>query len=89
MATTLITAKEAAAILKYKTPDRVYLLVRSKLIRGFKLGRQYLIDKESVYEYCRCQLGYLPEQHCDRNSDTLLRMHDFIGIYGISEEIIY
>lgn len=83
MAVEMITAKEAAAILKYKTPDKVYLLVRSKLIRGFKLGRQYLIDKESVYEYCRCQLGYIPS-HCDKHSDTLLRWHDFIGFYGIT-----
>ena len=77
----LITAKEAAAILKYKTPDKVYLLIRSKLIRGFKLGRQYLIDRESLYEYCRCQLGCLPSHDSDKHCDTILREHD---IYRIS-----
>ena len=77
MANKIITAIEAAHMLKQKTPDRVYLLVRSKLIRGFKFGRQYLIDKESVEEYCRCHLGYLPEHCSDRNSDTVFRNHDF------------
>ena len=76
MANKIITAIEAAHMLKQKTPDRVYLLVRSKLIRGFKFGRQYLIDEESVIEYCRCHLGYLPN-HSDTNSDTVFRIHDF------------
>ena len=88
MANKIITAIEAAHMLKQKTPDRVYLLVRSKLIRGFKFGRQYLIDQESVEEYCRCHLGYLPSQ-CDKHSDTVFRNHDLNRVSRDLSEIIY
>lgn len=73
-------------MLKQKTPDRVYLLVRSKLIRGFKFGRQYLIDEESVIQYCQSQLGYLPT-HSDTNSDTVFRNHDFNRVSEDSKRI--
>lgn len=58
MAISLITAKDVATMLHYQKPDKVYLLVRSGLLKGFKRGRIWLIDKESVDKYIRQQLGY-------------------------------
>lgn len=49
----LLTAQEVAEILRYQKPDKVYLLVRSGLIKGFKRGKIWLIDEESVYRYIR------------------------------------
>lgn len=59
MAISLITAKDVAEMLHYKKSDKVYLLVRSGLLKGFKRGRIWLIDKESVDKYIRQQLGYV------------------------------
>ena len=74
MAISLITAQEVADILHYKKPDKVYLLVRSGLLKGFKRGRIWLIDKESVDKYLRQQLGYfwfliIPSHNCDYDCD--------------------
>lgn len=74
MAISLITAKDVAEMLHYKKPDKVYLLVRSGLLKGFKRGRIWLIDKESVDKYIRQQLGYvwfliIPFHYCDNNCD--------------------
>lgn len=55
----LLTASEVASILRYKKPDKVYLLVRSGILKGFKRGKIWLIDKESVQKWIRNQCGIL------------------------------
>lgn len=52
----LITAQEAAKILCMTKPDKVYLLCRCKLVSGFKFGKRWLIDEDSVYRYIKSQL---------------------------------
>lgn len=54
-----LTAKEVAKLLHYKKPDKVYLLVRSHILKGFKRGRIWLIDKDSFLQWCRNQMGDL------------------------------
>lgn len=53
------TAQEVAAILKYQKPDRVYLLVRSGILKGFKRGKRWLIDKEEFDRWRKAQVGLL------------------------------
>ncbi|WP_374111154.1 helix-turn-helix domain-containing protein [uncultured Phascolarctobacterium sp.] len=52
----LITAQEAAQILRQNKPDKIYLLVRSKCLSGFKCGKRWLIDEDSVYKYIQREL---------------------------------
>lgn len=53
------TAQEVASILKYQKPDRVYLLVRSGILKGFKRGKRWLIDKEEFDCWRKAQVGLL------------------------------
>lgn len=57
------TAQEVATILKYQKPDRVYLLVRSGILKGFKRGRRWLIDKEEFDRWRKAQVGILIPSH--------------------------
>ena len=52
----LITAQEAAQILRQNKPDKIYLLLRSGILSGFKCGKRWLIDEDSVYKYIHCSL---------------------------------
>ena len=40
-----LTVDEAAQTLRCVKRDKIYLLVRSGIIKGFKFGRRWLIDK--------------------------------------------
>ena len=63
----LITAQEAAKILRQNKPDKIYLLVRSKCLSGFKCGKRWLIDEDSVYKYInRCILAMLSSSFSTR-----------------------
>lgn len=53
------TAQEVAKLLKYQKPDRVYLLVRSGILKGFKRGRRWLIDREEFDRWRKAQIGHL------------------------------
>lgn len=53
------TAQEVATILKYQKPDKVYLLVRSGILKGFKRGRRWLIDREEFDRWRKAQIGLL------------------------------
>lgn len=53
------TAQECAEILRYEKPDKVYLLVRSGILKGFKRGKRWLIDKEYFDRWCRRKCGIL------------------------------
>lgn len=52
----LITVKEAAEILRVVKKDKIYLLVRSGVIRGFRFGRKWLIDKKDFMRWCDAQM---------------------------------
>ena len=93
MAISLITAKDVAEMLHYKKPDKVYLLVRSGLLKGFKRGRIWLIDKESVDKYIRQQLGYvwfliIPFHYCDNNCDMMSRNGSTMHLLGLISNIV-
>ena len=47
----LITAQEACQILRQNKPDKIYLLLRSGILSGFKCGKRWLIDEDSIYHY--------------------------------------
>lgn len=53
------TAQECAEILRYEKPDKVYLLVRSGILKGFKRGKRWLIDKEHFDRWCRRKCGLI------------------------------
>ena len=57
--TTFLTAQECAAVLRYEKPDKIYLLVRSGVLKGFKRGKRWLIDSEYFYRWCRRRCGIL------------------------------
>ena len=61
-----LTAMECAAILRYEKPDKIYLLVRSGILKGFKRGKRWLIDKEYFDRWCKCQCGLLPTHNYSR-----------------------
>lgn len=50
-----LTVDEAAQTLRCVKRDKVYLLVRSGIIKGFKFGRRWLIDKKEFEKWCRSQ----------------------------------
>lgn len=52
----LITVKEAAELLRVAKRDKIYLLVRSGVIRGFRFGRKWLIDKDDLLKWCEAQM---------------------------------
>ncbi|PWM76683.1 MAG: hypothetical protein DBY32_11190 [Phascolarctobacterium sp.] len=53
-----ITVKEAAAILKTTKKDRLYLLLRSGVLKGFRFGtRKWLIDKQDFDRWCEAQMA--------------------------------
>lgn len=52
----LITVKEAAELLRVTKRDKIYLLVRSGVIRGFRFGRKWLIDKDALLKWCEAQM---------------------------------
>lgn len=52
----LITVKEAAELLRVSKRDKIYLLVRSGVIRGFRFGRKWLIDKDDLLKWCEAQM---------------------------------
>lgn len=53
----LITVKEAAELLRVTKRDKIYLMVRSGVIRGFRFGRKWLIDKDDLMKWCEAQIG--------------------------------
>jgi excisionase family DNA binding protein len=48
----LISASEAAKIVRV-TPQRIGQLLREGELRGKKVGKQWVIDQKSVYQYLR------------------------------------
>lgn len=50
-----LTVDEAAQTLRCVKRDKIYLLVRSGIIKGFKFGRRWLIDKKEFEKWCRSQ----------------------------------
>ncbi len=53
------TAQECAELLRYQKPDKIYLLVRSGILKGFKRGKRWLIDKEHFDRWCKHRCGIL------------------------------
>lgn len=58
--TVFITAREAAIILRYKaSKERIYVLLRAGVLKGFKRGKMWLIDRQSFERWCKNQCGLL------------------------------
>lgn len=55
-----ITAKEASEILRYRnSKEKIYILLRAGILKGFKRGTMWLIDRKSFEKWCRNQCGLL------------------------------
>jgi excisionase family DNA binding protein len=57
-----ITTKEAAELTRYH-PTHIRWLIREDRIEGRKLGRDWLIDRESLEEYARNMKSLGPAKH--------------------------
>ena len=64
----LLTVREVASLLRIHRP-KVYDLIKSETIDGFKLGSDWRIKRESVEKL----VGEIPDSFFDKNSETNLR----------------
>ncbi len=53
------TAQEVAEILRWKKADKVYLLCRCGILKGFKRGKRWLIDAEEFHKWRKGQIGHV------------------------------
>ncbi len=55
---TFLTAQECADILRYKnSKEKIYILLRAGVLKGFKRGKMWLIERKSFERWCRNQCG--------------------------------
>ena len=53
-----LTCQECADILRYKNSrERIYVLLRAGVLKGFKRGKMWLVDRKSFERWCNHQLG--------------------------------
>lgn len=53
------TAQEAATILRWQKPNKIYILCRCGILKAFKRGRIWLIDAEEFEKWRKAQVGLL------------------------------
>lgn len=55
-----LTCEECAKVLRYKnSKERIYILLRAGVLKGFKRGKMWLVDKQSFEKYCKGMCGML------------------------------
>lgn len=55
---TFLTCQECADILRYKnSKEKIYILLRAGVLKGFKRGKMWLVERKSFERWCRNQCG--------------------------------
>ena len=73
----LLTVREVASLLRIHRP-KVYDLIKSEAIDGFKLGSDWRIKRESVEKL----VGEIPDSFFDSNAETDLGGEDLKHLNG-------